>query len=67
MENKGTTQFERQLLQMYLTPNRVPLTLCYSMLKKNYERLGWRPVPSLSSMRRKVRLLPPEVISIARG
>lgn len=63
MENK---EFEQQAISMYLLPQRVPLSQIYSRLKATYERLG-QPVPSLSSIRRKVRALPPEVISAARG
>ena len=66
MKKMETTRFEQQLFGMYLSPNRVPLARCYSFLKKNYEQLGW-PIPSFSSIRRKVRALPPEVISAARG
>lgn len=66
MIQEEPSQFEQQFFAMYLSPNRATLAWCYSFLKKNYERLGW-PVPSLSSIRRKVRSLPPEVIAFARG
>jgi hypothetical protein len=61
-------KFEADVLALYLNPNRMPLTMCYSHAKDIFNLRGKRYMfPTLGSIKRKLSSIPAEIISTARG
>ncbi len=58
-------QFESDVLTLFLNPNRIPLTVCYSHVKEAFQRYGYK-VPALSTITRRLHSIPTQVISTAR-
>ena len=65
------TEVENEFMQkihvLYLNRRCVSLAECYRNAKEIFERHGFMNVPSLSSVRRRIKRLPKDVVTRARG